>query len=330
MSSKTAQDLVRGVVDESNSTVERIASLRSALCSDVDGQLLFGTAAPANDLSVRLCGECVAQALLPRLFAVLFAPATPFECKKDIAVVLTALLRVSTAAAAAAGDDSGQVFPVAEHIASARATLLDRLIDGYERSDTALVCGAVLRECVRHEPLAALVLASERVWTLFEHVQCAQLDVAADALSTLSELLTTHREPVFAFLSTHFARFFGAYRELLRSRNYVTRRQALKLLGDVIVHRRNFAVMSRYIGVKVELLLMMNLLRDKSRSIQFEAFHVFKVFVANPNMNDDIRAVLRRNRALLVPFLADFRPDIDDDQFKRERAFLIKSLNAMV
>jgi calcium binding protein 39 len=327
--SKAAHDLVKGVVDESGSTVERIASLRSALCSDVDGQMLFGTAAPANDLSVRLCSECVAQALLPRLVAVLLAPGTPFECKKDIAVVLTALLRVSTAAAAV-GDDSGHVFPVAEHIASARATLLDRLLDGYERSETALVCGAVLRECVRHEPLAALVLASERVWTLFEHVQCAQLDVAADALSTLSELLTTHREPVFAFLSTHFARFFGAYRELLRSRNYVTRRQALKLLGDVIVHRRNFAVMSRYIGVKVELLLMMNLLRDKSRSIQFEAFHVFKVFVANPNMNDDIRAVLRRNRALLVPFLANFRPDIDDDQFKRERAFLIKSLNAMV
>jgi len=35
--------------------------------------------------------------------------------------------------------------------------------------------------------------------------------------------------------------------------------------------------MSRYITNAENLKLMMNLLRDKSRNIQFEAFHVFKV-----------------------------------------------------
>ena len=41
-------------------------------------------------------------------------------------------------------------------------------------------------------------------------------------------------------------------------------------------------VFFRYIGDVENLCLMMNLLRDEARSIQFEAFHVFKVFVANP------------------------------------------------
>jgi len=37
--------------------------------------------------------------------------------------------------------------------------------------------------------------------------------------------------------------------------------------------------MSRYITNAENLKLMMNLLRDKSRNIQFEAFHVFKVYI---------------------------------------------------
>jgi hypothetical protein len=37
------------------------------------------------------------------------------------------------------------------------------------------------------------------------------------------------------------------------------------------------AVMTRYIASEANLKMMMNLLRDKSKNIQFEAFHVFKV-----------------------------------------------------
>jgi calcium binding protein 39 len=36
-------------------------------------------------------------------------------------------------------------------------------------------------------------------------------------------------------------------------------------------------VMTRYISNPDNLKLMMNMLREKSRNIQFEAFHVFKV-----------------------------------------------------
>lgn len=35
--------------------------------------------------------------------------------------------------------------------------------------------------------------------------------------------------------------------------------------------------MTRYIANEENLKMMMNLLRDKSKNIQFEAFHVFKV-----------------------------------------------------
>ena len=38
-------------------------------------------------------------------------------------------------------------------------------------------------------------------------------------------------------------------------------------------------VMTRYISNPDNLKLMMNMLKEKSRNIQFEAFHVFKVFL---------------------------------------------------
>lgn len=40
--------------------------------------------------------------------------------------------------------------------------------------------------------------------------------------------------------------------------------------------------MTKYISKPENLKLMMNLLRDKSRNIQFEAFHVFKVRLKKP------------------------------------------------
>lgn len=71
--------------------------------------------------------------------------------------------------------------------------------------------------------------------------------------------------------------FFASYTTLIRSTNYVTKRQSLKLLGEILLDRANFSVMTRYIANEANLKMMMNLLRDKSKNIQFEAFHVFKV-----------------------------------------------------
>ncbi len=71
--------------------------------------------------------------------------------------------------------------------------------------------------------------------------------------------------------------FFASFTTLIRSDNYVTKRQSLKLLGEILLDRANFNVMTRYIANEANLKMMMNLLRDKSKNIQFEAFHVFKV-----------------------------------------------------
>ena len=50
-----------------------------------------------------------------------------------------------------------------------------------------------------------------------------------------------------------------------------------QLLGELLLDRANVKVMMRYVTDVKNLQLMMILLKDSSRSIQFEAFHVFKV-----------------------------------------------------
>lgn len=53
--------------------------------------------------------------------------------------------------------------------------------------------------------------------------------------------------------------------------------------------------------------MMMNLLRDTSANIQFEAFHVFKVFVANPKKPETICQILVNNRDKLIAYLKNFQ-----------------------
>ena len=51
----------------------------------------------------------------------------------------------------------------------------------------------------------------------------------------------------------------------------------MQLLGELLLDRSNVKVMMRYVSDSKNLQMMMMLLKDNSRSIQFEAFHVFKV-----------------------------------------------------
>ena len=70
----------------------------------------------------------------------------------------------------------------------------------------------------------------------------------------------------------------------------------------------------------------MELLGSKRPKIQFEAFHIFKVFVANPNKQDGIKKILKLNKNKLVPFLEKFQSEKDSEEFVQEKELLIRTL----
>ncbi|XP_013786491.1 protein Mo25-like isoform X2 [Limulus polyphemus] len=242
-----------------------------------------------------------------------------FEGKKDVAQIFNNILRRQI----------GTRSPTVEYICT-KPEILFTLIKGYEKQEIALNCGTMLRECARYEALAKIVLYSDEFYNFFKYVEVSTFDIASDAFSTFKELLTRHKGLCAEFLENNYDKVFSHYQNLLNSENYVTRRQSLKLLGELLLDRHNFTIMTRYISNPENLKLMMNMLKEKSRNIQFEAFHVFKVFVANPNKPKPILDILLRNKEKLVDFLTKFHTDrSDDEQFNDEKAYLIKQIREL-
>lgn len=54
----------------------------------------------------------------------------------------------------------------------------------YETPQVALNCGIMLRECIRHEPLAKIILHSEHFNDFFSYVEMSTFDIASDAFAT--------------------------------------------------------------------------------------------------------------------------------------------------
>ncbi|MBA0694730.1 hypothetical protein Goari_005003 [Gossypium aridum] len=149
----------------------------------------------------------------------------------------------------------------------------------------------------------------------FDYIQLPKFDIAADAAATFKELLTRHKSTVAEFLSKNYDWFFAEYNsKLLESSNYITRRQAIKLLGDILLDRSNAAVMTRYVSSKDNLRILMNLLR---------------LFAAKQNKPPDIVSILVANKSKLLRLFADFKTNKEDEQFEADKAQVMREIAAL-
>lgn len=281
--------------------------------------VLYGNseAEPVAEACTQLTQEFFRENTLRLLISCL--PKFSLETRKDATQVVANLQRQQV-----------QSRLIACDYLEANIDLMDILVAGYDNADMALHYGSMLRECIRHQSVAKYVLESEHMKRFFEYIQFPNFDIAADAAATFKELLTRHKSTVAEFLSKNYDWFFAEYNsKLLESANYITRRQAVKLLGDILLDRSNSAVMTRYVSSRDNLRILMNLLRETSKSIQIEAFHVFKLFAANQNKPPDIVGILVANKSKLLRLFADFKADKEDEQFEADKAQVVKEIAAL-
>lgn len=279
-------------------------------------QILYGNseAEPVAEACAQLTQEFFKENTL-RLF-IICLPKLNLEARKDATQIVANLQRQQVHSRLIACD-----------YLEKNIDLMDILASGYENPDMALHYGAMLRECIRHQSVAKYVLESQHMKKFFDFIQLPNFDIAADAAATFKELLTRHKSTVAEFLSKNYDWFFAEYNsKLLESPNYITRRQAIKLLGDMLLDRSNSAVMTRYASSVDNLRILMNLLRESSKSIQIEAFHVFKLFAANQHKPADIVSILVANRSKLLRLFADFKPDKEDEQFEADKAQVVREI----
>eukprot|EP00897_Mesotaenium_endlicherianum_P000095 jgi/Mesen1/10086/ME000074S09425 len=207
--------------------------------------------------------------------------------------------------------------------------LVDLLTRGYEDQNVALFYGSMLRDCIRHQAVARYVLESGDFVKFFDYIELPNFDLASDAAATFRELLTRHKSTVAEFLVSKHDWFFEHYTKLLESPNYITKRMAVKMLADILLDRANVNVMVRYVSSTQNLRIMMNLLKESSKSIQLEAFHIFKVFVANEDKPPEIAQILASNKDKLLRFLTNYNLDKEDKQFEQDKEMVIHGIEAM-
>jgi len=278
--------------------------------------MLYGDGEPVPEVVAQLAQETYNTDLM--LLLVQAISRFEFEARKDVVQIFNNLLRRQI----------GSRWPTVEYLAS-RPDVVFAALAGYENEEVALNTGMILKEMLRHEPLAKILLYSDEFYRFPHYIESTTFGISCDAFANFKETLTRHKPMVAEYLDKHYDRFFSSLTTLILSTNYVTKRQSLKLLGEILLDRANFTVMTRYIANEANLKMMMNLLRDKSKNIQFEAFHVFKVFVANPKKPPQIEGILRRNKDKLLSFLKNFHNDKEDEQFSDEKQFLIVQIQGL-
>mmetsp|Transcript_50560 Transcript_50560/g.130327 ORF Transcript_50560/g.130327 Transcript_50560/m.130327 type:complete len:179 (-) Transcript_50560:2562-3098(-) len=164
---RTPGDLVKSMTD-SLSTLEKKKDAKSqdkaleelAKHLHQAKQTLYGEAEaePSAEACDILHKEFCAGSLFLPIVRVL--ERLDFEARKNFALVFNNLLRRNT----------GSIRTV-DHIAG-QPELLELLVKGYESDGLALTCGTMLRECMKQEPLARIVLHSKNFYAFFDQSRC--------------------------------------------------------------------------------------------------------------------------------------------------------------
>jgi len=242
-----------------------------------------------------------------------------FEGKKDGAAVVNHIVR------RAAQNDTK------DYLIKNMKVIQKALLAGYDDPESALQSGTILQEIAKQEVLTKALLEVEGhenvIFQVMEYGDRRNFDIMSDAFTSLKLLTTRHKALLGKWLQQNYDVFFKKFNSLISSKNYVTRRQSLRLLGEILLERSNFNVMMKYIDDRENLKLMMTMLKDKSKAIQFEAFHVFKVFVVNPKQPYSVKLVLWNNKKRLIQYLGTFQADREDQQFIDEKSLVIKKMN---
>mmetsp|Transcript_5554 Transcript_5554/g.7226 ORF Transcript_5554/g.7226 Transcript_5554/m.7226 type:complete len:162 (-) Transcript_5554:29-514(-) len=125
--------------------------------------------------------------------------------------------------------------------------------------------------------------------------------------------------------------FFSFYFKLLRSEYDDIQRRSIRLLSTILLEPNLYMVMVKFVSSKTNLRQTMKMMLVGCPIMRFDAFHVFKVFVANPSKPDQITRCLSENRDSLISYLEHFATEEQEhsEVFRMERSMIINILSGL-
>mmetsp|Transcript_33129 Transcript_33129/g.46257 ORF Transcript_33129/g.46257 Transcript_33129/m.46257 type:complete len:318 (+) Transcript_33129:206-1159(+) len=200
--------------------------------------------------------------------------------------------------------------------------------------------GEIFRACLTNSSAVHyLVLNSPLVWQYFKFVAQEDFELSSDAFKSFKTIVSRRKadkekREITKFLKDNFDKFFKNFCDLLMSDVFHVKLQALKLLSEILQKRENFSVMVKFISYPSHLHLMIdNLCADDSREkgMKFQAFHVFKFFVANPKKGKTILNVLRARRTEILKTLIEMKrtEEQSEIEYGRELPLLIDRIREL-
>lgn len=242
----------------------------------------------------QLVQTILAESLLPVLVSSIYR--LPFEARKDTQTIVSNVFRFRYPGSTSNEPDALQ------EVLRYQPGIIVNLCFGYDKRESAGACGGILKEALKWDAVAAVILYDDPrlegqafdifndvditkkssgkgvFWRFFDWIDKSSFEVSADAFDCFRLILTKHKQLVSQFINVNFELFFDKYNNtLVKSDSYVTKRQSLKLLGEILLDRQFYEVMTRYVDSGDNLKLVMWQLKDERRMVQYEAFHVFKV-----------------------------------------------------
>ena len=303
-----------------------------------------------------LTGESLHH-LLPKLIE--YMPRLSFESRKHVASIFNYLLVCGLD-----GSDRDLYTAIMsgfrDYVELNFDPIMNHIVNGYDCSvhgatDVGLHCGSMYRSCLKHVNLyRELVCTTERIQKyvlplIDQYAHVPNFDISSCAMESLKLVFTAGTdgtgigdelaqrqmaELAAVFLTRDYEMIWDQRfnpKLLSDQANYMTKRVALQILSTVLLTRPNYAIMIKYVNSRNNLILVMHLLRDTSPHITMDAFHVFKVFVANPNKIPEVTKILKDNSPKLCAYLETLHQDKEssDAQFRDEKALIIATLRAL-
>uniref|UniRef100_A0A7S3PIF8 SPIN90/Ldb17 leucine-rich domain-containing protein n=1 Tax=Aplanochytrium stocchinoi TaxID=215587 RepID=A0A7S3PIF8_9STRA len=218
--------------------------------------------------------------------------------------------------------------PVVKYVNTRAKELAEALSVVLRANNMSLHTSAIFRNTIMHECVYRECLCEDL--RIIKHLiaHCVETQ-NPHSFGILEMILMRDRNAVSALLqeNDNAPMFFQKYVRLFECKDYHLLARIVRILADMLLDKQNLYVSKMFIGEGEYLLLVLRLLLIPDKIVNLEAFHVLKVFVANPEMKNEVAHTLMSNSEGLILYIKELlRDDEQDDVTLAERDLIIRVL----